>query len=154
MYFDQIRQIYTYKFIMIFVLVVSFFCYNICNDYYINLLEKYILLTSSYLPISSLQERDQRHVLEFMKGKFKHWWSSTQPILAKRTLASHLTLPNTKRRRHMTLAIQILVWDRHRHLAGLNLLMGFLPSTHNNWISNDNTYRTYWFAFIYLVCSQ
>ena len=46
--------------------------YDICNDYYINLLETYILLTRSYLPISYLRERDQRHVLEFMKEKFKH----------------------------------------------------------------------------------
>jgi hypothetical protein len=49
-----------------------FLCCDICNDYHINVLEKFILLTRSYLPISYLREREQRHVLEFMKEKFKH----------------------------------------------------------------------------------
>jgi hypothetical protein len=47
------------------MLVVCFLCYDICKDYYMNLLEKDILLTSSYLHTSS-------YVLERMKGKFKH----------------------------------------------------------------------------------
>ena len=35
--------------------------------------------------------------------------------------------------------IQILAWDRHKNVAGLNQFMGSLPSRLGNWISNDNT---------------
>jgi len=39
-----------------------------------------------------------------------------------------------KKKQHMTLEIQILAWDRYKHVTGLNRLMGPLL------ISNDNTY--------------
>ena len=42
--------------------------------------------------------------------------------------------------RHMTLEIQVLVWDSHKHLAGLKQLMGSQPSSLDNWIANGNTY--------------
>jgi hypothetical protein len=31
-------------------------------------------------------------------------------------------------------------WDRHKHVAGLNRLMGSKPSPLDNWISNSNAY--------------
>jgi hypothetical protein len=54
----------------------------------------------------------------------------------------------------MTLEIQTQAWDKHKHVVGLNRLMGSQPSRHHNRISNDNTYRTYEFTIMYLVCSQ
>ena len=42
--------------------------------------------------------------------------------------------------RHMTLEIQVLVWDSHKHLAGLKQLMGSPPSSLDNWITNGITY--------------
>jgi hypothetical protein len=35
----------------------------------------------------------------------------------------------------MTLEIQVLAWDRHKNVAGLNWLMGFQLSPFDNWIS-------------------
>jgi hypothetical protein len=32
---------------------------------------------------------------------------------------------------------QVLAWDRHKHVTGLNQLIGSTPL--NNWISNGNT---------------
>jgi hypothetical protein len=40
----------------------------------------------------------------------------------------------------MTLVIQILAWDRHKNVAGLNSLMRSHPSPLDNWIYNSNTY--------------
>jgi hypothetical protein len=40
----------------------------------------------------------------------------------------------------MTLEIQVLAWDRHKNVTGLNWLMGIPTSLLDNWISNDNTY--------------
>jgi hypothetical protein len=37
------------------------------------------------------------------------------------------------------LEIQVLGWDGHKNVAGLNLLMGSPPPL-DNWISNSNTY--------------
>lgn len=34
----------------------------------------------------------------------------------------------------MTLKIQVLAWDRHKNVAGLNLVMGSQHSPLNNWI--------------------
>ena len=47
-------------------------------------------------------------------------------------------IKHKKRPRHMTLEIQVLAWDRHKHLAGLNWLMGFQPLL-DSWISNSHT---------------
>ena len=41
------------------------------------------------------------------------------------------------------LGIQILIWDRHTTVVGLNRLVGFQPSPIDNWISNGNTYTLY-----------
>jgi hypothetical protein len=38
---------------------------------------------------------------------------------------------------HMTLEIQILDWDRHKTVAGLNWLSGYKSSPLDNWFSND-----------------
>jgi hypothetical protein len=40
----------------------------------------------------------------------------------------------------MTLEIQILAWDRHENVVGLNRLMGSLPSSLYNWIFNNDTH--------------
>jgi hypothetical protein len=37
-------------------------------------------------------------------------------------------MEHKKRQRHMTLEIQILVWDRHKIVVGLNRLIGSQPS--------------------------
>ena len=63
-----------------------------------------------------------------MKRKFKQWWSSFPPISAKQTITSHLNSLNTKWPWHMTLEIQVLTWNRHKNVVGLNGLMGFQPS--------------------------
>jgi hypothetical protein len=39
----------------------------------------------------------------------------------------------------MPLAIQILVWDRHKYVVGLNRIMGFQWGIPDNWIANSNT---------------
>ena len=39
----------------------------------------------------------------------------------------------------MALGIQVLAWDKHNNVVGLNQLMGSQPSLFYNWISNDNT---------------
>ena len=40
-----------------------------------------------------------------------------------------------KRPRHM-MEIQVLAWDRHKHVAGLNQLMGFQTFRFDNWVSS------------------
>jgi hypothetical protein len=40
----------------------------------------------------------------------------------------------------MTLEMQILAWDRCKHVAGINRLMDPKPSIFDNCISNGNTY--------------
>jgi hypothetical protein len=40
----------------------------------------------------------------------------------------------------MTLEIQVLTWDRHRNVMGLNRLMGSQPAPLYNWIFNGNTF--------------
>jgi hypothetical protein len=41
----------------------------------------------------------------------------------------------------MKLEIQVLFWDRHKNVAGLNRLMGSQSSPFvDNWISNGNEY--------------
>jgi hypothetical protein len=46
------------------------------------------------------------------------------------------TIPNKptehKKARNMMLEIQVLVWDRHKNVAGLNRLLGFQPSPLDN----------------------
>jgi hypothetical protein len=56
-----------------------------------------------------------------MKRKFKQWWSSTPPILSKRTITFHLNWTHwiQKRSRHMMLEIHVLAWDRHKNVAEL-----------------------------------
>ena len=40
----------------------------------------------------------------------------------------------------MTLEIQVMTWDRHKNVVGLNWLMGSHLSPLDNWISNGNAY--------------
>jgi hypothetical protein len=44
---------------------------------------------------------------------------------------NQISIKNFKKIRpcHMTLEIQVLVWDRHTYVAGLNRLMRSLPSS-------------------------
>ena len=46
-----------------------------------------------------------------------------------------------KRPRHMVLEKQILDWNRHTNMAGLNRIMGTQPSHLDNLISKGNTYK-------------
>jgi len=65
---------------------------------------------------------------------------SNQPISnkANNDLSSYLNSLNTKKRpRHVTFEIQILAWDRHKHMAELNRLMGTQHSPLDNWVSNS-----------------
>jgi len=41
----------------------------------------------------------------------------------------------------MTLEIQVLAWDRHKHVVGLNGLIGSKLSPLDNWILHDNTHK-------------
>jgi hypothetical protein len=36
--------------------------------------------------------------------------------------------------------VELLVWDRYKNMAGLNLLMGSQAFPHGNWNPNGNTY--------------
>jgi hypothetical protein len=57
-------------------------------------------------------------IQEIMKIKFKQWWSTIPPIS---TTQSPLTSIHwTKKYHDMTLKIQVLAWDRHYNVAGLN----------------------------------
>jgi hypothetical protein len=38
---------------------------------------------------------------------------------------------------HMPMKIQVVTWDRHKHVVGLKGFMGSNPPL-DNWISNDN----------------
>ena len=51
-----------------------------------------------------------------------------------------LTHRTQNRPQHIMLEIQVLAWDKHNNVAGLNQLMGSLPSPHDNWISNRKIY--------------
>ena len=57
--------------------------------------------------------------------------------LYKSPFCTHLI---RKRPRHMTLKIQDLTWDRHKHVAGINRLIESQSSPLDNWISNGSTY--------------
>jgi hypothetical protein len=59
---------------------------------------------------------------DFMKRKFKQWWSTIPSTSTKQTITSHLNLLNTKKRpQHMMLEIHVLAWDRSKNVAELNL---------------------------------
>jgi hypothetical protein len=53
---------------------------------------------------------------------------------------STLILTQLTENRHMTLKIQVLPWDKHKNMTGLNRLMGFKLFPFDKWIFNDNTY--------------
>ena len=60
-----------------------------------------------------------------MKRKFKQQWSTIPPISTKRTITSHLLTEHKKRPQHATFEIQVLAWDRHKNMVGLNRLYVF-----------------------------
>jgi len=67
--------------------------------------------------------------------------NSTNINKTKNHLSSEPNSLNTKKRpRHMTLEIQILVWNKHNNVTGLSRLMEYQPYSLDNWISNDKTY--------------
>jgi len=41
----------------------------------------------------------------------------------------------------MTMENRFLDWDRHTNVEGSNRLMGYQPSSFDNWFSNGNTYK-------------
>ena len=41
----------------------------------------------------------------------------------------------------MTLEFQVMAWDRHPNVSGLNWLMGSQPSALDNWMINDIPYE-------------
>ena len=49
------------------------------------------------------------------------------------------SLTEKRGKRHMTLEIQVLAWDRHTNVAGLNRVMRSKLYSTDDWISNDNT---------------
>ena len=63
-----------------------------------------------------------------MKRKFKLWWSSLLLISIKWIIVSHLNSLNTNRTTTKNLEIQVLAWNRHKNVAGLNWLLGSQPS--------------------------
>ena len=78
-------------------------------------------------------------VADIMNRKFKQWWSSIPPISTQRTINWTHWIPTWPR--YMTLEIQVLVWNRHRHVAGLNLLMASQSSLLDKWISPQCIYK-------------
>ena len=54
-----------------------------------------------------------------MKIKFEQRWSTIQPISTKQIITSHLKSLNRKKKRHMTLEIQVMAWNRQKNMAGL-----------------------------------
>ena len=84
-----------------------------------------------------------KHIQITTPSHLKNMVINSTNISTHQTITSHLINSlNTKRTWHMimTLGIQVLSWDRHKHVAGLNWLIGFQPPLYN-WISNGNTYR-------------
>jgi len=55
-----------------------------------------------------------------MKRKFKQWWSTIPWRSTKPTIISHLNSLNRDKTIDMTLEIQVLAWDGHKNVAGLN----------------------------------
>jgi hypothetical protein len=56
---------------------------------------------------------------------------------------SYLLAEQKKTPRYMRLKTQVLAWDRHTNMAGLNRLKGSQPSPPDNWISNGIYGETY-----------
>jgi len=57
------------------------------------------------------------------KNKIKQWCSTNPSISAKPTTNSQIIKQKKHNEIIMTLEIQVLVWDRHKHVAGLNQLI-------------------------------
>ena len=69
-----------------------------------------------------------------MKRKFKqrcHQFHQDQQNEQSPLILSELT-EHKKNPRYMTLEIQVLAWDRHKNVVGLNRLMGSQPSPLEN----------------------
>ena len=74
-----------------------------------------------------------------LKIKFKQWWSTMPPISTKRPITSRIK--SMKRKLwHLALGIQVLDWDSHKNVVGLNWLKGSQQSTSDNRICNGNIY--------------
>jgi len=80
--------------------------------------------------LSPLSESWRKHEFKYDFEQtivFKQWWFQlTIPLIStKRKITSHLNSMNIKKRPwHMTFEIQVLAWDRHTIVTGLNYLMG------------------------------
>ena len=64
-------------------------------------------------------------------------YNSTNMIKANEPLSSPQIIEHRKRSQNFPMENQVLAWDRHKHVTGLNQLIGSTPL--NNWISNGNT---------------
>jgi hypothetical protein len=53
------------------------------------------------------------------------------------------SLNRKKTPQYMRLKTQVLAWDKHTNMAGLNRLKGSQPSPPDNWISNGIYGETY-----------
>jgi hypothetical protein len=60
--------------------------------------------------------------------QFHQYQQNEQAPITITELTEHKYTP-----RHMTLKIQVLARNRHKNVTGLNLLMGFQPSSLDNW---------------------
>jgi hypothetical protein len=56
----------------------------------------------------------------YEKERLKQWWSTIPLITTKRTTTYHLTHWAWKRPRHITFDSNVLDWDSHKNVAGLN----------------------------------
>jgi len=64
-----------------------------------------------------------------MKRMFKQSWSTISSISTKRTIIYYLRPLKTKHTIIYGKEIQVLPWDRHTIVAGLNWLIGSKPSS-------------------------
>ena len=76
---------------------------------------------------------DKKEVLN-INGQY----NSTNMIKANDPLSSPQIIEHRKRPQQLPIEIQVLAWDRHKNMAGLNQLIGSQPSSLDNRISNGN----------------
>jgi len=68
---------------------------------------------------------------------FLHLFHSNGVVMKESLFSDSQTSTWTKKRqRHMSLYINVLAWDRHKNVVGLNWLIGFQPSPFDNLVSN------------------
>ena len=94
-----------------------------------------LMIFHRFLSTSPRDDSLQKFTTEGLEGSvFKNTiWKETlnsydnQFSQCQQNLSSSLTSLNTKRPRHVTLKIHVLVWDGHKNVAELNRLLGPPP---------------------------